>query len=48
MAISEETAREARLAVKFAAVGLVGFVVDAILLKVGLAMRPGRSQGGSI
>ncbi|MBV8684832.1 MAG: GtrA family protein [Caulobacteraceae bacterium] len=41
MAISETTAHEARLAMKFAAVGLVGFVVDAILLKIGLAMRLG-------
>ena len=41
MAISEETAFEARLAIKFAAVGLVGFAIDAILLKIGLAMHLG-------
>lgn len=41
MAISQETAREARLAVKFALVGLVGFVVDAILLETGLAIGLG-------
>jgi putative flippase GtrA len=38
MAISETTAHEARLAIKFAAVGLVGLAVDAILLKIGLAI----------
>ena len=39
MAISETAAQEVRLAIKFAAVGLVGLAVDAVLLKAGLALR---------
>jgi putative flippase GtrA len=41
MSFSQETAREARLAIKFAAVGLVGFAVDAVLLKAGLSFHLG-------
>jgi putative flippase GtrA len=41
MSISKDTAEEAGLAIKFAAVGLVGFVVDAVLLKVGLCLHLG-------
>ena len=41
MSISRVTAHEAGLAIKFAAVGLVGFTVDAILLKAGLALHMG-------
>lgn len=41
MSISRETAQEAGLAIKFAAVGLVGLAVDAILLKAGLALHLG-------
>lgn len=41
MSISQGIAHEARLAIKFAAVGMVGFAVDAILLKAGLALHLG-------
>jgi putative flippase GtrA len=41
MSISRDTAQEAGLAIKFAAVGMVGFAVDAILLKAGLALHLG-------
>jgi putative flippase GtrA len=37
--ISKNTFEEAGLAVKFAAVGMIGFVVDAILLKGGLELH---------
>ncbi|HEX4742563.1 MAG TPA: GtrA family protein [Caulobacteraceae bacterium] len=41
MSISRVTAHEAGLAIKFAAVGLAGFTVDAIFLKAGLALHLG-------
>lgn len=41
MSISRETAQECRLAIKFAAVGLVGFAVDAVLLKAELVLHLG-------
>jgi putative flippase GtrA len=37
----DAAAEEAGLAMKFAAVGLVGFVVDAVLLRAGLALHLG-------
>jgi putative flippase GtrA len=41
MSISRGAAEEAGLAIKFAAVGLVGFAVDAVLLKAGLSFHLG-------